>query len=65
MTTKDTKIEDVPMYEVINSNISLTEVRNILESYLYDKNDNCIGRLCDFHLKYDVNGNRMLGINSV
>lgn len=65
MTTKDTKIEDVPMYEVINSNISLTEVRNILESYLYDKNDNCIGRLCDFYLKYDVNGNRMLGVNSV
>ena len=29
--------EDIPTFEVINKNLSLSEIRNILESYLYDK----------------------------
>ncbi len=54
------EIEDIPTYEVINDNISLSEIRNILESYVYDKDDNLVGRLCDLHFKYDTNENRML-----
>jgi hypothetical protein len=59
------EIEDVPTFEVFNDNISLSEIRNILESYLYDKNDNPVGRLCDLHFKYDTNENKMLGSNPI
>ena len=55
--------EDIPTFEVINKNISLSEIGDILNSYLYDKNDNFVGRLCDLHFKYDTNKNRILGTN--
>ena len=58
-------IEDVPAFEVINDNISLTEIQDTLQSYLYDENDNCVGRLCDLHFKYDANNDRMLGGRSI
>lgn len=57
------EIEDVPMFEVINKNISLSEIDKTLDSYVYDKNDKFIGRLSDLHFKYDTNRNRMLGEN--
>ena len=55
------EFEDIPVSEVINDNISLSEIGEILESYLYDKNDNCVGRLKDLHFKYDTNENYILG----
>ena len=59
------EIEDIPTFEVFNDNTSLSEIQNILESYLYDKNDNCVGRLCDLHFKYDTGANRILGANPI
>ena len=59
------EIEDIPTFEVFNDNTSLSEIQNILESYLYDKNDNCVGRLCDLHFKYDTGANRILGTNPI
>ena len=57
--------EDIPTFEVINKNLSLSEIRDVLESYLYDKNDKFVGRLCDLHFKYDVNKNKTLGSNPI
>lgn len=54
-------IEDVPTFEIFNSNLSLSQIDGILNSYVYDSNDNCIGRLSDLHFKYDVERNCMLG----
>ena len=59
------EIEDVPTFDVFNENISLTEIKDILESYLYDKNDNIVGRLSDLHFKYDTNEGKMLGTNHI
>ena len=59
------EIEDVPTFDIINDNMSSSEIGDILESYLYDKNDRLVGRLCDLHFKYDTNKNRMLGTKSL
>lgn len=59
------EIEDVPTFDVFNNDTSLAQMRSILESYVYDKNDNCVGRLCDLHFKYDTNSNHMLGTNYI
>lgn len=55
------EVEDMPTFEVFNDNMSPSEIQDILQSYLYDRNDNCVGRLCDLHFKYDANTNRILG----
>ena len=55
------EIEDMPTFEVFNKNISMTELDKILNSFVYDKNDNCVGRLSDLHFKYDVAKNTTLG----
>ena len=57
------EIEDVPTFEVFNKNISMTELDKILNSFVYDKNDNCVGRLSDLHCKYDTNSDSILGEN--
>lgn len=59
------EIEDIPTYDAFNENMSLSEINEILESNLYDNNDKCIGKLSDFHFKYDTNKNRILGSNSI
>jgi len=59
------EIEDVPTFDVINDNMSSSDIRDILESYLYDKNDRFVGRLSDLHFKYDTKKNRMLGTKSI
>lgn len=58
-------VEDVPAYEVINRNMSMTEVDDILMSNLYDENNNCVGSLRSLHFKYDPTTNKMLGGNSL
>lgn len=57
------EIENVPTFEVFNKNISMTELDKILNSFVYDKNDNCVGRLSDLHFKYDTNSNSVSGEN--
>lgn len=52
------EIENVPTYDIFTENISLTELDTILSSKLYDKNENCVGRLSDLHFKYDTETNR-------
>ena len=59
------EIEDIPTFDVINENMSLTNIEELLESYLYDKNDKLVGRLCDFHFKYDTDKNKLLGSNPI
>ena len=62
------EIENMPTYEVFNEHscrLSLTEIDEILESFLYDKNDNCVGKLSDLHFKYDTNRNRILGSSRI
>ena len=58
-------VEDVPTFDVINENMSFTNIGELLESYLYDKNDNCIGRLNDLHFKYNPESNCFLGTRSM
>ena len=55
------EIEDIPTFDVINENMSLSDIRELLESYLYDKNDKLVGRLCDLHFKYDTDKNKLFG----
>lgn len=55
------EVENVPTYGVLNGNTSLSEMRNILNSYLYDKYDNCVGRLRDLHFKYNVEDDCLMG----
>ena len=59
------EIEDIPTFDVINENMSLSSIREILESYLYDKNDKLVGRLGDLHFKYDTDKNKLLGSNPI
>lgn len=54
-------VEDIPAFDVINKNMSMTELDKILTSYLFDKNGNCVGRLNDLHFKYDPETNQTLG----
>ena len=53
--------EDIPAFDVFNGNISLSEMGSILNSYLYNGNGQCVGRLRDLHFKYDSENNHMLG----
>ena len=65
LNEKFSETEDIQTFDVINKKLSLSEIRDILESYLYDKNDKFVGRLCDLHFKYDTNKNKILGSNHI
>lgn len=65
LNEKFSETEDIPTFDVFNENLSLSEIRDILESYLYDKNDKFVGRLCDLHFKYDTNKNKIMGSNPI
>lgn len=54
------RIEDIPTFQVFTENISLTELPKILESNIYDSNDNLIGKLTDLHFKYDCGINQFI-----
>lgn len=53
-------VENIMAFDVFNENLNLgnhREREKVLISTLYDKNDNPIGRLNDFHFKYDPDTN--------
>ena len=54
------EFEDIPAYEVFNSNVSIGEFDKILECSLYDSNDRFVGKLSDLHFKYNPNTGKVL-----
>jgi hypothetical protein len=59
------KKEMIPTFEVINQNISLTEINDTLNSFVYDKNGTCLGRLKDLFFCYDPATNKIIGERSI
>lgn len=55
----------IPIFEVINQNISLTEINDTLNSFVYDKNGTCLGRLKDLFFCYDPATNKIIGERSI
>lgn len=53
--------ENIATYDVFNKNMSLTQIKSILDANLYGKDDNFVGRLSDLHFKYDPESNHILG----
>lgn len=56
-------VENIMAFDVFTENLNLgnrREREQVLLSTLYDKNDNPIGRLNDFHFKYDPDANEFI-----
>ncbi len=53
-------IEDIAAFDVFTENISLTEIRSLMEKCLYDEEGNYVGCLSDFYFKYDPSTNDFL-----
>lgn len=45
-------VEDIPMYDVLTSELPESDIPALLDEMLYDENDRPVGRLRDMHIKY-------------
>ena len=52
--------ENVECFNILNDDFD-GDWRSILTANLYDKNNNCVGKLKDMHFVYDVENNKLEG----